>query len=217
MRKKSFIIILVMATLMLVACGDKAELYMGAAAGTDVGADTEVKETAIGTEGTETVSGSSSKQSLKEEQLACYVCGAVVMPGVYYLTEGSRKQEAVLAAGGFTEAAAQSFVNLAERVKDGEKIYIPTEDELEAGKLPVDSDFDTDAGTSAEADSGLINLNTADKNQLMTLPGIGEAKADSIIAYRDGHGGFKSPEEILEVQGIKDGIYNKIKDKVTVD
>lgn len=143
-----------------------------------------------------------------EMEFAVHVCGAVKCPDVYMLKEGAIKQDALLAAGGFDEGAATDYVNLAEPVKSGEKIYFPYEEELESGIFISE--------TEADVSGGLININTADKNMLMTLPGIGEKRAQDILDYREQHGGFSSIEDIKNVKGIKESIYNNIKDIICV-
>ena len=140
------------------------------------------------------------------EQVAVYVCGAVVSPGVYYLPMDSIKQDALDAAGGFLEGAATTYVNLAEPIEEGEQIYFPFEDELSYGYSPITGQ-----------DSGKVNLNRATKEELMTLPGIGESKAEAIITYREEYGAFQSIEEITSIPGIKEGIYDNIKDYIVVD
>lgn len=141
-----------------------------------------------------------------ETQCIVYVCGAVNNPDVYSLPRGAIKKDALMAAGGFAEGAAYDYVNLAEGISGGEKIYFPYEDELADG-IVVTQDDET---------GGLININTAGKKQLMTLPGIGEKKAQDIIDYREEQGSFNSIEDIKNVNGIKESIYNKIKDKICV-
>lgn len=147
-----------------------------------------------------------SDYTADEAQCIVYVCGAVNNPDVYSLPRGAIKKDALMAAGGFTEGAAYDYVNLAESVSGGEKIYFPYEDELAEGIVVTQKD-ETD---------GLININTADSEQLMTLPGIGEKKAQDIIDYREKQGSFQSIEDIKNVNGIKESIYNKIKDKICV-
>lgn len=143
----------------------------------------------------------------------CYVhiCGEVVSPGVYELEEGSRVFQAVAEAGGFTENAAADTLNMAEQVKDGMKIQVP--DQEEAKRL-------LDQGTSVLENlpegSHKVNLNTAGKDELMTLRGVGEAKADDIIRYRESHGGFQKIEDIMKISGIKEAAFQKIKDDITV-
>lgn len=151
----------------------------------------------------------------EDKKLAVYVCGAVQCPDVYYLETGSIKQQALLAAGGFAEGAATEYVNLAEPVADGEKLYFPYADEIERTDI-----LDGTAGNDAEKTDGhetKINLNTATKEELMTLSGIGESKADAIIRYRDEHGSFQSVEELMQVNGIKGGTYDNVKDYVIVN
>ena len=143
--------------------------------------------------------------SAEEESILVHVCGAVENPGVVSLPQGSRAEDALLAAGGFTEDASRDFVNLAGYVSDGEKLYFPTREEISAG-----------IQVQAEADDGLININTADVAALCTLPGIGEARARDIIAYRETHGDFASCEDIMKISGIKISVYQKISDKIKV-
>lgn len=143
-----------------------------------------------------------------EKKIAVYVCGAVANPGVYYLSIDAIKKDALDAAGGFIEGAAESYVNLAEGVAEGEQIYIPYEEELNSSYSPL----------SGESESGgMVNINTATAEVLMTLPGIGESKADAIIKYREQHGAFNSIEDIKNISGIKDGVYDNIKDLIVVN
>ena len=130
-----------------------------------------------------------------------YVCGAVVNEGVYELPEGSRGYEAIQMAGGFTETAAKTAVDQAAVLQDEMTLYVPNYSEVAA---------------TQSADEGKVNLNLASREELMTLPGVGESKADSIISYREEHNGFKSIEEIMEISGIKEGLYNKIKDDIKI-
>lgn len=144
-----------------------------------------------------------------------YICGEVINPGVYELSGDSRIYEAVDAAGGFTENAARECVNLASKVSDGMQITIYNREE--AASLPADSaSVGGNAGKSGTSGSGLVNLNTATKEELMTLKGIGESKAEDIIRYREKSGGFKKIEDIMKISGIKENGFQKIKDSITV-
>ncbi len=145
-----------------------------------------------------------------EEPVACYVhvCGEVRRPGVYQLAAGSRIYEAVELAGGFTENAAPDFINLAEPISDGMKVDVPDVQRAEAVSAMEPS--------PGEADDGRVNINTADRALLMTLTGIGEARADAIILYREEHGSFSAIEDIMRVPGIKDAAFQKIKEKIKV-
>lgn len=112
-----------------------------------------------------------------------------------------------------TAEAAQDAVNQARVVVDGEQIYIPTKEEMQtqAAAQPGESPAE---GTKPQ--DGKVNLNTATKEELMTLSGVGESRADSIIAYREENGRFQNTEELMQISGIKEGLYNKIKDNITV-
>ena len=144
-----------------------------------------------------------------------YICGEVAAPGVYELSEDSRIYEAVDAAGGFTENAARESVNLASKVSDGMQITIYNKEE--AASLPAGSGSAVgNNGQGGTSGSGLVNLNTATKEELMTLKGIGEAKAEDIIRYREKSGGFKKIEDIMKISGIKEAGFQKIKDNITV-
>ena len=142
---------------------------------------------------------------VQEVRILVHVCGAVVNPGVVALPQGSRATDALLAAGGFAEDASRDYVNLAGYVSDGEKLYFPTSEEVSSGVQVL-----------TEADDGLVNINTADVSVLCTLPGIGEARARDIIAYREAHGDFESCEDIMKVSGIKTSVYNKFSDQIKV-
>ena len=140
-----------------------------------------------------------------------YVCGQVKEPGVYELEPGSRVYQAVEMAGGFGPDAASWYLNLAQEVADGMKIQVPTEEEALAWG---------NSGGSLSVGQGQtetkVNLNTADEEQLMTLTGIGESRAADIIRYRQEHGPFERIEDIMNVSGIKEGAFQKIKDSITV-
>ena len=146
-----------------------------------------------------------------EGMVPVYVCGAVVNPGVYYLDSGALVKDALDAAGGFAEGAADGYINLADTLEANERIYFPYADEVEASILQAE-----ECGTNGdESAGGRVNINTATVEQLMDLDGIGEGKARAIIEYREEHGGFSDISEIMNIPGIKEGVYNKIKEKIT--
>lgn len=146
----------------------------------------------------------------KIEEIYVYVCGAVNAPGVYRLPAGSRVYEAIEAAGGMNESAAAEALNQAERLSDGQQVYMPGRAET-AGPTAGSA-----AGGAGMQEDGKVNLNSAGKEELMTLSGIGEVKAESIIRYREEHGRFQSVEELKQIEGIKEGLFNRIKDKVRI-
>jgi len=179
-------------------------------------------------EGPKTSEKEKSASSEETGNWYVHVCGAVNQPGVYELSQGSRCFEAVQKAGGFTADAAQDYVNMAEVLGDGVRLEIPTRvqaAEAQNDKIPVTaSGFGkTDAGKSEQTqtagktgEEALININTADVSSLCTLSGVGESRARSIITYREEHGSFQNCDELMQVTGIKEGLYSKIKDHICV-
>lgn len=166
-------------------------------------------------QGESTVETQEYVENSEKSGVYVYICGEVAAPGVYELSEYSRIYEAVDAAGGFTENAARESVNLASKVSDGMQITIYNKEE--AASLPAGSGSAVgNAGQGGTSGSGLVNLNTATKEELMTLKGIGEAKAEDIIRYREKSGGFKKIEDIMKISGIKEAGFQKIKDNITV-
>jgi len=141
-----------------------------------------------------------------------HVCGAVKQAGVYEMLEGNRIFEAIELAGGFAEEAHPQAVNLADKVTDGLQIFVPTKEE--ASNLP---NLIPNQTTSAEAQESLVNINIADATKLQELSGIGVAKANAILSYREQHGAFNSIEDIKKVSGIGEKLYEGIKENITVD
>lgn len=171
-----------------------------------------------------------AEQILPEAQMICvHVCGAVKNPDVYELPAGSRVYEAVKLAGGFTEEADESYVNQAQTLSDGVKLVIPTAAQVQANRqeepgdgIGVISTAETSAGTNGtdtvrDASDDRVNINTATQERLCEIPGIGATRAAAIIAYRQEHGGFTKIEDIMNVSGIKEGTYVKIKDSIRVN
>ena len=166
-------------------------------------------------QGESTVETQEYVENSEKSGVYVYICGEVAAPGVYELSKDSRIYEAVDAAGGFTENAARESVNLASKVSDGMQITIYNREE--AASLPAGSGSAVgNTGQGGTSGSGLVNLNTATKEELMTLKGIGEAKAEDIIRYREKSGGFKKIEDIMKISGIKEAGFQKIKDNITV-
>lgn len=188
-RTKSFLLLFLLTSI-LCGCGKKAVLY----------------EHTAGEETADTVQTEAEENEELTASVWVYVCGEVASPGVYELPEGSRITDAVEAAGGMTEDAAGTYLNLAQLVSDGQKIEVPSAEEAKT--------LTEAAEVSA---SGVVNLNRATEAELMTLPGIGESKAKEIIRYRESKGGFQKPEDLMNISGIKEGVYNKIKDQITIE
>ena len=157
---------------------------------------------------------------------------------MYVLESGDRIYAAVEMAGGMTADAGTCAVNLAQSVYDGLMVYIPDREEAAemAGSMTLAGDGVVSAvgslnpaggsgakagggsaeGTASSPEDGRLNLNTASLAELMTLSGIGQTKAQAVVNYRDAHGGFSSVEEIMNVDGIKEGLYNRIRDQIKV-
>ena len=112
-----------------------------------------------------------------------------------------------------TENAAPELVNQAEVVADGTRVYVPDQEEADEFRNGTEG-LGTEVTGGAE--KGKININTAGKDELMTLTGIGETKAESILEYREENGKFESIEELMQIEGIKEGVFNKIKDDITI-
>ncbi|MCM1387480.1 MAG: helix-hairpin-helix domain-containing protein [Bacillus sp. (in: Bacteria)] len=151
------------------------------------------------------------------EKIYVHICGAVEKPGVYTLAAGSRIFEGVEAAGGFTQDACEDFINLAQILQDGQRIAIPTLEEVE--NAMADASYQEQwmsEESQAQSADGRVNINTAGEAELSAISGIGEGKAAAIVQYRQENGKFSCIEDIMKVNGIKEGTYEKIKDKITV-
>lgn len=161
------------------------------------------------------------------------VCGAVISPGVVRMPEGSRVFEAIEKAGGLGQDADGSYINKARILSDGEQIYVPTKEETASSAFHrtdghTGTATDGTAGTTGESGigssrsqgvsaDGKVNINTADSATLQTLTGIGESRAEAIILYRETNGAFETIEDIMKVTGIKNALFNNIKNDITVE
>ncbi len=136
-----------------------------------------------------------------------HIHGAVSKEGVYELKKGSRVYQALELAGGLTADGSSKAINQARVILDGESIYFPTKDEETTMII---------AAQEEAANDPRIDINKASKDELMDLPGIGDTKAGSIIAYRQLNGNFKHTEEIMGVSGIKESLFESIKGLIKV-
>ena len=148
---------------------------------------------------------------LQVQRVFVHVCGAVNNPGVYELDGDGRVFEAIELAGGFTAEAYQLSVNMANLVSDGQQIVVLTQEEA------VDMPSPEEVASVQSEVSNLININTADISRLQELNGIGAAKAQEILQYREKYGRFGSIEDIRNVNGIGEKLYERIKENITVD
>lgn len=146
-----------------------------------------------------------AKQDSKA-QIWVHVCGEVKNPGVYSLSADSRVFDAIEAAGGFTKNADETSLNLAQSLEDESKIYVGSKKDKKSDEAAADTGDST----------GKVNLNTATIEELMTLPGIGEVRARAILDFREKNGNFQKVEDLLEVEGIKEGIFQKLESLIAV-
>jgi len=148
-----------------------------------------------------------SLAAIESPKIFVHLVGEVKNPGIYELDAGARLIDAILAAQGFSDSADQGSVNLARELTDGEQIIIGL-----VGDAPASS-----GGTGAASNSGtgLISLSTADQALLETLPGVGPALAGRIIDYREANGGFRAVADLMNVSGIGDKVYARLKDLVS--
>ena len=175
---------------------------------------------------------SAAHSKMQPTKVPVYICGEITQPGVYYVASDAIIDTVISLAGGFTSEADQLAINLASPVMPNEKIIVPKEGE-EIDKLiesydniegnervestavsPNDTEKKHEISGS-KVEGQYININTADKTLLMTLPGIGEVKANAIISYRETQGAFASKEAIKNVSGIGEKTYEKIAQLIT--
>ncbi len=142
-----------------------------------------------------------------------HAAGAVVRPGVYQVPDGARVTDLVDAAGGPAPDADLQQLNLAAKVSDGERVYVPRRGE--SPPTPVGPGTG-DPGAAGTAAGGPVDLNTATPEQLDTLPGVGPATAQAILDYRKEHGRFRSVDELIDVRGIGEAKLAALRPKVRV-
>lgn len=164
--------------------------------------------------------GNSEEGEHSEDKILVHVTGCVKDSGIVILNSGDRIIDAIETAGGETEDADLNKLNLAYILQDGEKLYVPSiydnSEEEYITQENGDNIITQGAGNMSESKSEIININTATKEELMTLQGIGEATASKIVEYRKSNGNFDKIEDIKNVPGIGDAKFQNIKDKIKV-
>jgi len=187
--------------------------------GNDIGVDDEIK-----TEKEESV-GSGVIVDLKDTYnydgtaqtggvIKAYICGEVKNPGVYEIKNGARVIDLLKLAGGQSEYACLEIINLAEEVFDGQRIYIPSLEEISGGGFLFFTSEHPENNSYSE--NRTININSAGLEELESLPGVGPVTAKSIIDYRNKNGPFKTKEELQNVTGIGEKKYEKIKQYISI-
>lgn len=152
-------------------------------------------------------------------EIAVHITGEVKKQGLIYLKEGARIADAIKKAGGETKNADLSQINLAYVLQDGQKIYVPNKNEKISQYITGNSgnnNTEENNNSNLNKEDRKVNINTANQNELDSLPGIGPSIAQKIIDYREENGKFKNIEELQNVKGIGDAKYEEIKDRVTV-
>ena len=144
----------------------------------------------------------------QDEKIFVDVKGAVKNPGVFETTKDKRIKDLIDVAGGLLDDADTSTLNLSQKVKDQMVIYV-----LKHGEKPKQM---SEIGTTSSSSGDVININTANKEQLMKISGVGKTKAEAIIEHREKNGDFKKKEDITKVRGIGKATFEKIKDKIEV-
>ena len=153
------------------------------------------------------------EEEVIEEKIAIHMTGCVKNPGIIELEDGARIDDAIQLAGGLTEEADLTNVNLAYKVEDGQKIYIPSIHDIEEKEIIQENQEEI---FGEENETGKVNINTAKQTELETLPGIGPTIALRIIEYREENGKFTDIEELKEVEGIGEAKWEQIKDFVEI-
>lgn len=170
----------------------------------------EKKENSSSSKSLPYIGSEAGDETLKEEEaILVHVSGAVLRPGVYALKKGERMKDALQRAGGFLPEAYADPWNLARRLRDGERIHVQTKEEFASSVPPPSED-------SKEGETRRIRINTASKEELLKIPGIGSQRADAILKERE-KAPFRKAEDLLRVSGIKQGILDKIKEYIQLD
>lgn len=212
------------ACVMMTGCGGKDDgrddglvSFTAHEVGQDAGDKESGSEVGQDSFGEESGQEGDSAEDVSADEVYVHVCGSVNNPGVYRLRPEARIYEAIEAAGGLCDDAAAESVNQAQKVEDGLKIYVPDKEEVEHGwEEPSGMSDVFGDGRKTDVSTAKVNVNTATVEELKTLPGIGDAKAQSIVSYRQANGMFQSIEDLMKVEGIKNGVFDKIKDQITV-
>ena len=209
MKQKKKILWMLLPVLIFVGCGTQDSILKRGQPGTGSLEEQQDTETVYNVESETQNEKPEQEEKPLQEWIYVDVCGAVRNPGVYRIETGSRVFQVLEQAGGCTEEASLETVNQADLLTDGQKIRIYTKEE--AGQMEK---------KLQEEDPLLddrVDINRAGKEELMTLTGVGETRAQAILAYRETHGSFSSVEELMQVEGIKEKTYEKLKDQIRIN
>jgi competence protein ComEA len=169
------------------------------------------KQTSVDKSDKKEISNTNNKKVIVE------IKGEVKKPDVYYLDEGSIVKDLIQQAGGLTEKANITAVNQAKKLVNNECIIINNKDQINENVVNKNINKELSVSAVANESDDIININTASKEELDKIPGIGSVTAEKIIEYREKNNGFKSIEDIKKVDRIGDKMFEKIKDKISVN
>ena len=144
--------------------------------------------------------------------ITVYVSGEVNKPGLIQIDSNARISDAITACGNFTPLADKNAINLAQKLSDGTHIQVPTI----KNSANTTSSTNNSSNSPNDKSNDLVNINTATKEELDTLPGVGPATAEKILNYRQEHGNFQSIEDLKNVKGIGEAKFNKLQDKISI-
>lgn len=181
----------------------------------DIFVETDKTPVKKGTDGVVPVQSTVKPNIIEDNNIKVDIKGAVKEPGVYEIKKGSRVTDLIKLAGGGTENADLDATNLSTKLNDEDCVVIYKKGEVDKIQSLNTSNSDSTT-TSSQSKDATININTASKDELMTLTGVGDVKADAIIKYREQNGGFKSVEELTKAGGIGEKTLSKFIDKVDI-
>ncbi|MBK1811330.1 ComEA family DNA-binding protein [Clostridium sp. YIM B02505] len=171
----------------------------------------DAKQTSVDKSDKKEVSNTNNKKVIVE------IKGEVKKPDVYYLDEGSIVKDLIQQAGGLSEKADITAVNQAKKLVNNECIIINNKDQVNSNIVNKDINKEVSVSAAVSESDSIININTASKDDLDKIPGIGAVTAEKIIEYREKNNGFKSIEDIKKVDRIGDKMFEKIKDKISIN
>ena len=201
LKKISYVLFSIVFTLTLIGCGkESSDVFVFEP--TTLTVDDEVRKEVYMDESI----------AISQPTILVSIQGEVVAPGVFMLREGARIYEAINAAGGFTDNADSESINMVYPLSDGMQIVVPAKNTLTETVASVM----TGGLTDSEIATKKVNINTADLDELTTITGIGNKRAMDIIAYRNAGGHFDKIEDIMNVNGIKQSTFDKLKDEICV-
>lgn len=200
--RKVIIKIVVLIAVVLTSCSDKAGGRM-IKEGPEITENPSVSENPV---------MDNTDKSTEKTEVYVQLCGAVNNPGVYKVEDGLRIFEVIDIAGGMSADADSDSINLTCEVTDEMKIYIPRIGESESNDLNESAEWNCDDKT----DNQKININTANEDELTKLPGIGQSRAKAIVEYREKNGRYNNIRDIMNISGIKQAMFDKIKDLISV-